>query len=92
MVRSKAPKQFWDNCLKREAYVRSLTALGIYKLNGQVPETVVSGEIADFLLLVQFGFFTPCPIWIFHSLSNLDDTSRLCIATPRSRTRTKRWY
>ena len=64
MVRSKAPKQFWDNCLKREAYVRSLTALGIYKLNGQVPETVVSGEIADFLLLVQFGFFTPCPIWM----------------------------
>ncbi|KAI2502750.1 Reverse transcriptase (RNA-dependent DNA polymerase) [Fragilaria crotonensis] len=47
MVRSKAPKRFWDDCLEREAYVRSFTAHDIYKLNGQVPETIVSGETAD---------------------------------------------
>jgi hypothetical protein len=42
------PKCLWDNCLEREAYVRSFTAHDIYKLNGQVPETVVSGKTAAF--------------------------------------------
>ena len=46
MVRSQAPKQLWDDCLEREAYVRSLTALNVYGLSGQVPETIVSGETA----------------------------------------------
>ena len=57
MVQSKAPKRFWDDCLEREAYVRSLTAHDIYKLNGQVPETIVSGETADISPLVQFGWY-----------------------------------
>jgi hypothetical protein len=48
------PKCLWDNCLEREAYVRSLTAHDIYKLNGQVPETVVSGKTADISPLAQF--------------------------------------
>ena len=47
MVCSQAPKRLWDDCLEREAYVRSLTALDIYGLSGQVPETIVSGETAD---------------------------------------------
>jgi ribosomal protein S13 len=37
----------WDNCLEREASMRLFTAHDIYNLNGQVPETVVSGETAD---------------------------------------------
>lgn len=41
MVRSGAPKRLWDDCLKREAYVRSFTAHDIYRLNGEVPETTV---------------------------------------------------
>ena len=40
MVRSRAPKKLWDDCLEREAYVRSMTAHEIYRLNGQVPETL----------------------------------------------------
>ena len=47
MVKSKAPKRLWDDCLELEAYCRSCTALDIYGLGGQVPETVVSGETAD---------------------------------------------
>ena len=47
MVRSKAPKRLWDNCSEREAYVRSLTTHDIYRLDGQVPELLVSGETAD---------------------------------------------
>jgi hypothetical protein len=34
MVRSGAPKCLWDDCLVREAYVRSSTALEIFSLEG----------------------------------------------------------
>ena len=47
MVRSSAPRCLWDHCLERESYIRSHTALDIFSLNGQVPETIVSGETAD---------------------------------------------
>ena len=57
MVRSAAPKRLWDDCLEREAYVHSFTAHDIYKLNGQVPETIVSGETADISPLAQFKWY-----------------------------------
>jgi hypothetical protein len=57
MVRSAAPKRLWDDCLEREAYVGSFTAYNIYKLNGQVPETIVSGETAGILPLVPFKWY-----------------------------------
>ena len=57
MVRSGAPKRLWDDCLEREAYIRSLTAHDIYKLNGEVPETLVSGETADISPFAIFGWY-----------------------------------
>jgi hypothetical protein len=57
MVRSGAPKRLWDDCLEREAYVRSMTAHDIYKLNGQVPETIVSGETADISPFALFAWY-----------------------------------
>ena len=57
MVRSAAPKRLWGDCLEREAYVRLFTAHDIYKLNGQVPETIVSGETADISPLAQFKWY-----------------------------------
>ncbi|KAI2506535.1 Reverse transcriptase (RNA-dependent DNA polymerase) [Fragilaria crotonensis] len=57
MVRSAAPRRLWDDCLEREAYVRSMTAHDIYKLNGQVPETIVSGETADISPLALFAWY-----------------------------------
>jgi hypothetical protein len=33
MVRSGAPKRLWDDCLEREAYVRSHTVHDIYRLD-----------------------------------------------------------
>jgi hypothetical protein len=37
MLRYGCPKRLWDDCIIREAYVRSHTALDIYGLEGQVP-------------------------------------------------------
>ena len=57
MVRSKAPKRLWDDCLEREAYVRLLTAHDIYKLDDQIPETIASGETANISPFVAFKWF-----------------------------------
>ena len=49
--------RLWDHCLEREAYVRSLTAHDQYRLDGQVPETMVRGETADISAIALFGWF-----------------------------------
>jgi hypothetical protein len=41
MLRYGCPKRFWDDCIIREAYVRSHTSLDIYGLEGQVPESKI---------------------------------------------------
>jgi hypothetical protein len=43
MLRSGCPKRVWDDCIIREAYVRSHTSLDIYGLEGQVPESKIKG-------------------------------------------------
>jgi hypothetical protein len=47
ILRSGFPKRFWDDCIIREAYVRSHTSLYIYVLEGQVPESKIKGETVD---------------------------------------------
>jgi hypothetical protein len=47
MVRSGEPKRIWDDCLIREAYVRSSTALDILSLEGQFPDIIVKGHTSD---------------------------------------------
>jgi hypothetical protein len=43
MMRSGCTKRFWDDCIIREAYVRSHTSLDINGLEGQVPESKSKG-------------------------------------------------
>ena len=47
MVRAGAPKRIWDNAMKFEAYVISNTALNIYMLQVELPETVILGGTLD---------------------------------------------
>jgi hypothetical protein len=41
ILRYGCSKRFWDDCIIREAYVRSHTSLDIYGLQGQVPESKI---------------------------------------------------
>ena len=59
LVKSKCPKRLWDHCIERQAYVRSFTAHDIYSLDGQVPETIISGETADISPFAEFRWFEP---------------------------------
>jgi hypothetical protein len=57
MVRSGAPKRLLDDCLVREAYVRSSTSLDIFSLEGQVPDTIVKGQNYDISPLAEYAWY-----------------------------------
>jgi hypothetical protein len=42
MLQTTAPKGLWDDCAELEALVRSHTSHDIYKLDGQVPKSLVA--------------------------------------------------
>ena len=57
MLKSRSPKSLWDHCIELEALIRSHTALDIYGLEGQVPETVMSGQTGDISSMCEFEWF-----------------------------------
>jgi hypothetical protein len=57
MVRSGCPKRFWDDCMIREAYVRSYTSLDIYVLEGQVPESNIKGETVEISTIAEYDWY-----------------------------------
>jgi hypothetical protein len=57
MVRSGAPKRLWDDGLVGEYYVRSSTALDIFSLEGQVPDTIVKVQTSDISPLTEYAWY-----------------------------------
>jgi hypothetical protein len=51
------PKRLWDDCIIREAYVRSRTSLDIFGLECQVPESKVKGEIVDISTIAEYAWY-----------------------------------
>jgi len=71
MAKTHCPKKLWDHCIELEGYIRSHTALDIYELNGQVPETVLSGQTADISPFVECSWYE----WVkyYDSLNSYPD-------------------
>ena len=57
MFTSKAPKRLWDDCLELEAYIQSNTWNNRYINQGEVPETVISGETSDISTFCQHAWY-----------------------------------
>ena len=57
MTKSGIPKRLWNRCLELEVLIRFYTALGIYKLNGELNETVMTGETADISTIASNGWY-----------------------------------
>ena len=57
MTKSGSPKKLWDHCLELEGLIRSHTALDIYKLNGEVPETIMTGDTADISIIAEHAWY-----------------------------------
>jgi hypothetical protein len=56
-LRSACPKRLWDDCIIREAYVRSHTSLDIFGLEGQVPESKVNGDTVDISTIAEYVWY-----------------------------------
>ena len=57
MLKSASPKQLWDHCIELEALIRLNTALDIYSLEGQLTETVMTGQNDDIINLCEYEWF-----------------------------------
>jgi hypothetical protein len=57
MHRTRAPLRVWDDCLGREALVRSAIALDIYSLRDETQDTMVKGETGDISKLAEFVWY-----------------------------------
>ena len=54
MMSEGSPKRLWNHCIELEGLVRSHTSLDLYDLEGQVPETVMTGQTADISNLCEY--------------------------------------
>ena len=57
MTATRTPKRLWDDCMELTALIRSHTALDIWQLAGQTPETLMTGQTPDISHLLEFDWF-----------------------------------
>ena len=57
LMKSGTPKILWDHCLELESYIRSNIAHGIYKQDGEVLETMMSGKLSNISQFCEFEWF-----------------------------------
>jgi hypothetical protein len=63
MIKTGSPRVLWDHCIEIEALIRSLTSNSVYMTNGKVPETIMTGSIADISHLCEFGWYYWVMFW-----------------------------
>jgi hypothetical protein len=57
MLKKHSPKRLWDDCLELQAFIKSHTAGTNFGLNGETPETMLTGETADISEFAEFGWY-----------------------------------
>jgi hypothetical protein len=57
MLKAHSPKRLWDDCLELQAFIKSHTAGYTFGLNGETPETMLTGETADISEFAEFGWY-----------------------------------
>ena len=56
MLKKHSPKRLWDDCLESQGFVTSHAAGTIFGLNGETPQTMLSGKMADMSEFAEFGW------------------------------------
>ena len=57
LTASGCPKVVWDDCMELQSLIRSHTALDIWQLQGQVPQTLMTGQTADISQLFELEWY-----------------------------------
>jgi hypothetical protein len=55
-LKKHSPKCLWDDAMELQAHILLHTAGNLFGLNGEMPETTLSGETADLLEFAGFGW------------------------------------
>jgi hypothetical protein len=70
MTKSNAPRVLWGHCLELQAEIRSHTALDILQLQGDTPQTKLTGDTANISHLCQFEWYQY--VWYIHPVDTMD--------------------
>ena len=62
MRRTNAPRVLWDLCLELQALIRSHTALDLYELDGDTPETNLTGDTPDISHICEHAWYD----WVWY--------------------------
>jgi hypothetical protein len=65
-VKSQSPCKLWDHAIELASIVRPHLALDMYKLNGQIPETIMLGQTADISFICSFAWYN----WVYYNKQN----------------------
>ena len=57
MICTGSTKNLWYHCLELEALIRSNTALEIYMIDSEVPETFMKGQASDISHICRFSWY-----------------------------------
>jgi hypothetical protein len=57
MLKKHSPKRLWDDCLEFQTYVTSNTAGNYFGLNGENPESMLSGQTANASEFAEHGWY-----------------------------------
>ena len=57
LISSGAPKKLWDHCIELMALIRSHTAHIAHELQGEVPETIMTGLTADISNICEYNWY-----------------------------------
>jgi hypothetical protein len=65
-VKSQSPRQLWDHAIKVASIVGYHLAFEMYKLIGQVPETIMLGQTAEISFISSFAWYN----WVYYNGQN----------------------
>ncbi len=68
MLATGAPRRLWDNCLELEAYIHSHSSNSVYRLDGEVPETYMSGATANISQFCELAWYD----WVVYRPGTVD--------------------
>jgi hypothetical protein len=75
MIKSRSPKRLWDYCIELQSRICSNVAHNITSLDGQTPETLMSGGTTDISNLCEYEWFQW--IWYRDQISSFPDDNKV---------------
>ena len=63
MASSGCPKRLWDDCIELEQYIQSNTSNDRFQNDGEVPETLMSGQTPDISPFAELGWYEWCKFY-----------------------------